>query len=326
MKRRTRILSIFLTVAMLLTLLPTTALADGEETNAALTVGGVTMKPDEANSGDGWSYDGNYNLTLNGYSLIDKGIYFKPYDGMRSWLNVIVQGENNLKEISLNMVDSTSNGPEYGYYAKLKLSGNGTLNLTGANLLGPGQNEKLVTVTAGSNVAIKLSGRGTAIGEYAQVTIEQDAVLTLVEDNTGGSLGYNRFNIRGGTLDITQATQETYWSENTDAKGCQITDGGTLKVSRLSGQPAILVKAEMFNGLGLKATDGNGNPGVICNLNGVGNGHFGPSADSGYGDCYSTVIIREAGACDHEWSGWTVTKPAACFEEGSQTRTCSLCG
>ena len=276
------------------------AMAGGEESQAALTVGGVTMKPDEANSGEGWSYDGNYNLTLNGYNFTDKGIYFTPYDGIHSWLNVIVQGENSLDIISLNSVESTSDGPEYGYFAKLKLSGNGTLNLTASNLLGTGQNEKLVTVTAGSNIAIKLPDRGTAMGEYAQVTIEKDAVLTIVEDNAGGSLGSNRFHIQGGTLDITQNTQETYWMENSDTKGCVITDGGMLKVTRNSDQPAVLIKAELLDQLGLKATDGDGNPGYICDLNSVGNGHIGPSPDSDYSSCYSTVIFREVNPSSHE--------------------------
>ena len=131
--------------------------------------------------------------------------------------------------------------------------------------------------------------------------------------------------IRGGTLDITQDSKESYWTENTESEGCLITDGGTLKVTRNSEQPAVLINAEMYAGLGLQATDGDGNLGYMCDINGAGNGYIGPSPDSSYGDCYSTVIFREAGACDHEWGEWTVTREATCTKAGSKTRTCSLC-
>ncbi len=320
---RTRLWATLLSACLLLSLLPVQVLA-GDEATASLTVDGVTMTPEEVRSGDGWSYDGNYHLTLDGYTG-GWGIYFSPYDGMRSWLDVTVLGENRIDEISLNVVDSTADGPEYGYFAKVRLSGSGTLNLKGASLLGTGQTEKLVTVTEGSDITVALPDVGTAIGEYAQITIEKDAVLRIVEDNTGGSLAGNRFLIRGGTLDITQDSKESYWTENTESEGCLITDGGTLKVTRNSEQPAVLINAEMYAGLGLQATDGDGNLGYMCDINGAGNGYIGPSPDSSYGDCYSTVIFREAGACDHEWGEWTVTREATCTKAGSKTRTCSLC-
>ena len=320
---RARLWAALLSVCLLLSLLPVTALA-GDEATASLTVDGVTMAPEEVQSGDGWSYDGNYHLTLDGYTG-GRGIYFNPYDGTRSWLDVTVLGENRIDEISLNVVDSTADGPEYGYFAKVRLSGSGTLNLEGASLLGTGQTEKLVTVTEGSDITVALPDVGTAIGKYAQITIEKDAVLRIVEDNTGGSLADNRFLIRGGTLDITQDSKESYWTENTESEGCLITDGGTLKVTRNSEQPAVLINAEMYAGLGLEATDGDGNLGYMCDVNGAGNGHIGPTPNSSYGDCYSTVIFREAGACDHEWGEWTVIREATCTKDGSKTRTCSLC-
>ena len=65
MKKRT--LSLFLALALSMGL-AAPALAEGDITSTSLRIDGAEYPLDAAASGTGWSYDGNYTVTLSGYS------------------------------------------------------------------------------------------------------------------------------------------------------------------------------------------------------------------------------------------------------------------
>lgn len=313
-----RILAGLLSLCLLLALLPATVWAGGDETYAGLTVGGQTLQFSETASGEGWSYDGNYTLTLTDYS--GSGIVFTPYDIDHSWLNLVINGSNTFPGIALNSLYITYTGPEHG---RLNLSGNGTIDLNNGSFLGSSQTEKIVCIKSGSEISMT-NGNGSVMGENGQITVESGAVLNITENASGGSLGANRFYINGGTVNSTNIQQVTLY-ETSEDKGFSISDGGTLKLVRTEGNGggAVLLKESLLTGL--TATDGNGNPGYFCGENSVGYGYIGPSSESGYADAYFTVIIRAAGSCAHQWSDWETTREASCTDAGEQTRICGVC-
>ena len=101
------------------------AMAEGDITDKALSIEGGKYALDAPASGTGWSYDGNYTVTLSGYSDPDGAINFNNPD----------------RQVNLVLASgTTSEASFYIMYAygsnrarTLNVSGTGTLNTFGLN-------------------------------------------------------------------------------------------------------------------------------------------------------------------------------------------------
>lgn len=104
------------------------------------------------------------------------------------------------------------------------------------------------------------------------------------------------------TEETTEATEET--TEATESENTGAADGG--------------------NGEQGGSVENTGNTGNTGNAGNTGNTTETKPAETT--PAGPTLPSNKPGACEHNWSGWTVTKGATTMAEGEQIRSCSKCG
>ena len=104
------------------------------------------------------------------------------------------------------------------------------------------------------------------------------------------------------TEETTEATEET--TEATESENTGAADGG--------------------NGEQGGSVENTGNTGNTGNAGNTGNTTETKPAETT--PAGPTLPSNKPGVCEHNWSGWTVTKGATTMAEGEQIRSCSKCG
>lgn len=226
-----KLLSIFLCVCMMLSLLPTTALAivnptmsiGGMTVTVPTTVGNYTYGTTDSGvaetlseqttlPGSGWSWAlqcttaGQYTLTLNGFAVTITTGTGIAYENMN--LNLVLTGENTIE---------TSNGKAIkSELGALTISGTGSLNATGMNGYGIDANELTIS---GGNLRVSMSTSGTcALHSAGALTISGGTVVLAAWGSSSGCL-------KSETDSIT-VTGDAWYSDTQDGGAYQIYASG----------------------------------------------------------------------------------------------------
>lgn len=233
-----RILSIILCVCMMLSLLPTAALAvesptmtiGGTSVTVPMTVGNYTYGTTDSGVAQtlseqttlpdsGWSWAlrctaaGEYTLTLNGFAVTINSGTGIAYENMN--LNLFLTGENTIEAVNCKAIKSESGA--------LTISGAGSLNATGMN--GYGIDANGLTISGG-NLRMSMSTSGTcALHSAGDLTISGGTVVLAAWGSSSGCLKSET-----GSIAVTG---DAWYSETQDGGAYQIytsSDGGQVFV------------------------------------------------------------------------------------------------
>ena len=221
-KTRTKVLSLLLSLALMLSLLPGVSMTARAADAFTLWVGG-TQVTDSNLSGTGWSYDASTStLTLNNYSYEGPGkdYHFQGYDSMTISAVIYAEQNLNIQLIGTNSVKNTSakadDWNDQHYYDKhygihvvsgnLSISGTGTLTATGECAgIAAGRIRAAGSITiSGGTVTATATGFGDG-GIYAKtdITIEGGAVTATSSGSRAINAESGKFTVNGGSVQAT---------------------------------------------------------------------------------------------------------------------------
>ncbi len=237
-----KILSMALTLCMVLSLVPTPALAEEYPTTPTVRVGGLEMyiegatktyyvpgtegsepgiKTDESEAED-WTakYDSDAEtLTLRGFVYTGEGVALDTGDGPKSAaiytdvdLNLILKGINSVTHVvTLNEGTGTSDYVSHGIYAggNLSIDGEGSLTVTASNTEGSLRPSHGVYVVGNLTIS---GGELTANGGSTKTSSTSD---NPARSSSYGLYGFGDISITGG--DITANGGETTDTSNANA-------------------------------------------------------------------------------------------------------------
>uniref|UniRef100_UPI002729AA2F hypothetical protein n=1 Tax=uncultured Ligilactobacillus sp. TaxID=2837633 RepID=UPI002729AA2F len=171
-------------------MIPTvSAKASGNPTPPGLYIDDVRCLLHEVKEGDGWNYDGDYTLTLDG-TIVDS-IYFQPYDE-----NVLMGGMDRYVPTGLRIVLKGKNTvgvirSDIGKFCTFVISGNGSMEM-----------EQLW------NAAYQFRGGDVTVAKYDEAVIRgmevyPGASVTIGFSSSGGWIAdYLDIMLYGGTLNV----------------------------------------------------------------------------------------------------------------------------
>ena len=286
MKKRT--LSLFLALALSMGL-AAPALAEGDITSTSLRIDGAEYPLDAAASGTGWSYDGNYTVTLSGYSDPEGAINFNNPD----------------RQVNLSLASGTTSDANFylmfAYGSRraqaLNVTGSGTLNTAGLN-----------------NNTLIVSG-GTVNADYVSATDSftmnggtiYAPILTVNADDTtlnGGSIVLDR---SSAIAEAEKNNLMKYWEDDDysvlelHASGLEAASAVAAQFRGADGQPLTAKEDANPNTEDrYYAYNADGTPAQYATF---GSGAAQPStpaqpADTAYATSYSIVVDGEAVAFD----------------------------
>lgn len=132
------------------------------------------------------------------------------------------------------------------------------------------------------------------------------------------------------TTETTEETTEATTEETTEAT--EETTEATEETTEATEAEGESTGDEDQTG-GAENTGNGGNGGTVENTGNTGNtgnaGNTGNTTETKPAETTPagpTLPSNKPGVCEHNWSGWTVTKGATTMAEGEQIRSCSKCG
>ena len=147
-------------------------------------------------------------------------------------------------------------------------------------------------------------------------------VDVYIEDNPG--FGYFEFAITTSPKlkfsDVTFSTAFSTTQINVNYEMNTFAGGAVASVVQASSGLLVTLQFEIVG-------DWNGTEEVSLALkNGSPSNFSCPDYDVLVNFTAGSVTVEEVGDCDHDWSEWEVTTPATYYDEGVETRVCSICG
>lgn len=259
---------------------------------------GMTIYPfDKPASGDGWSYDGNYTMTLGGIqSTFGKNEYGVTSDQLQICnpskdFTLVVKGNDN-KIGYLNIIYGGGGSLRDSQRKAVTIKGAGTLQCSSVSL------DKVTiqdtTVNAGSSFhcwGLTMSSGMLQTSSFS---------LGMTEHSLKGL-----WNVTGSCIEVNDVDKTHTYS-------------GVLRVD---GMEEDLVRSVMnqFKGKAGQALE------IEMNENIAYGGYYAFAKQSG-SDEYAPYAVYGAPPHTHTWGDWTITKQATCGDAGMRTRTCTECG
>lgn len=294
-----RILSLSLAFVLCIGCMLSSALADDPygPRNSGFYIGMTMYSFDTPSSGDGWSYDGNYTMTLNGIqSTFGKNEYGVTSDQLQICnpskdFTLVVKGDNN-KIGYLNIIYGGGSSLRDSQRKAVTIKGGGTLQCSSVLL------DKVTiqdtTVNAGSS--FHCWGLTMASGMIQTSSFS----LGMTEHSLKGL-----WNVTGGCIEVNDVDKTHTYS-------------GVLRVD---GMEEDLVRSVMnqFKDKSGQALE------IEMNENIVYGGYYAFAKQSGSGE-YALYAVYGAPPHTHTWGDWVITKQPTCGSAGLRTRTCSTCG
>ena len=293
-----RILSLSLAFVLCIGCMLSSALADDPygPRNSGFYIGMTMYSFDTPSSGDGWSYDGNYTMTLNGIqSTFGKNEYGVTSDQLQICnpskdFTLVVKGDNN-KIGYLNIIYGGGSSLRDSQRKAVTIKGGGTLQCSSVLL------DKVTiqdtTVNAGSS--FHCWGLTMASGMLKTSSFS----LGMTEHSLKGL-----WNVTGGCIEVNDVDKTHTYS-------------GVLRVD---GMEEDLVRSVMnqFKDKSGQALE------IEMNENIVYGGYYALAKQSGSGE-YALYAVYGAPPHTHTWGDWVITKQPTCGSAGLRTRTCSTC-
>ena len=290
---RKRIVSLAVALVLCLSCLAVPALADDPygPRDSGFYIG-MTLYPfDEPSSGDGWSYDGNYTMTLCGI----QSTYGESEYGVKADRIQICNPE---ADFTFEVQEGTEN--HVGYINIIY--GGGT------------------SITESQRKEVTIRGGGTLACKSVQL---DDVVLGVERLEVAESISCRSFTLQSGYI---TASHFSVGRVGTPLNWGMVL-GGCIEVD-LNNQPSGSVYSSVMRLDGMTKEELKSFAMMFRNREGEPL-ELDIHENSSYGGYYAFAVgdyvVMGYPPCDHVWGEWEVETPATCGEAGTEVRRCEKC-